>query len=48
MEYQSSPVCIITSCSFTSNIANFGGAIYVSGVNYVQISNTSFTSNKAD
>ena len=43
-----SPVCIIQSSSFISNTAKFGGAVYVSGVNYVQISNTSFTSNTAE
>ena len=42
-----SPVCVIDTCTFTSNKATFGGALYVSGVNYVKVTNSSFTSNVA-
>ena len=42
-----SPSWTITSCTFTSNAAKFGGAIYVNSVNYALIRSSTFTNNTA-
>lgn len=43
----SMPTFVVSSCTFTSNSAVKGGAIYVDNVDYAQISSCTFTSNTA-
>lgn len=46
-EIPSSPSMTISSSNFTNNGATYGGALYVSGVDYVQVSDCEFEGNSA-